>query len=155
MRSYTAAEFVSRLTANTLIDQSAINLFGLVKQNDTDQSAILFSSSTACTEWLPIPVSMIESVQHLRNVVCKDHTHAFVRIVLVEPEQDDAAFVFMKLLAQANAAEARARARAAAKHISTAQARTECIIFHGMEGYYICCPPLGGGGSAWECTGMV
>src|SRR6476660_8264635 len=116
MRNYEPAEFASLLASNKLEEPVDLTLFGLVKADEKDKSVLLFSISSSCEQWMPIPVALISSIRHIRNVTCKDHQHPFVRIVFAEPKKDDASTVlFMRLFAQAKAKAAPARMRAFSK----------------------------------------
>src|SRR5215207_1153705 len=86
MRNYEPAEFLYLLASNRL-EKPPLNLtiYGPVKVDENDSSVLLFSVSTTCDQWVRIPVSLIGSIQHGGSVRCKDHEHAFVRIVLTEP----------------------------------------------------------------------
>jgi len=137
MRSYEPAEFASLLASNKLEEPVDLTLFGLVKADEKDKSVLLFSISSSCEQWMPIPVSLISSIRHIRNVTCKDHQHPFVRIVFAEPKKADASTVlFMRLFAQA-----KAKARATAPRMKTSraqmqQAECEILEFDGVP--YVC-----------------
>jgi hypothetical protein len=75
MRSYEPAEFASRLASNVLEEPVGLALHGLVKADENDSHVLLFSTSLSCETWIPIPVSLISSIRHIRNVRCKDHQH--------------------------------------------------------------------------------
>jgi hypothetical protein len=145
MRDYEPTEFLYLLASNRL-EKPPLNLtiYGPVKADENDSSMLLFSTSTSCDQWVRIPVSLIRSIQHGGSVRCKDHEHAFVRIVLSEPNDDDVtAVLFMRLFAdeQAKAAAARTRALRAGD--------CETFEFDGIP--YACCPPARGSGP-WDCT---
>ena len=143
MRSYEPAEFVSLLASNKLDEPVDLTLFGLVKADENDRSVLLFSISFSCEQWMPIPVALISSIRHIRNVTCKDHQHPFVRIVFAEPKKEDASTVlFMRLFAQA-----KARARVVAPRMKTFSAnrtqmmmqQPECEILEFDDVPYLCC----------------
>jgi hypothetical protein len=153
MRTYEPAEFVSVLASNQQLDEPMdLTLYGLVKADESDSSVLLFSISTSCEQWIPIPVSLISSIQHGGNVSCKDHQHPFVRIVLAEPNKDDvSAVLFMRLFAQANAKAAAARMKA----FSEGRRRQDgCETFKFDDKPMVCCPPPGGRGS-WDCFTLL
>lgn len=90
MRSYEPAEFVSVLASNQpLAAPMDLTVYGLVKADESDSSVLLLSISNSCERWIPIPVSLISSIEHGGYASCKDHEHPFVRIVLAEPTKDD------------------------------------------------------------------
>ena len=83
MGMYEPAEFLSRLSTNNLANLSAprdVSVVGLVKSDETTPSAVQFSHSLACREWVSIPIELIEEIDHLKTVSCKDHQHPLVRI---------------------------------------------------------------------------
>ena len=150
MRSYEPAEFVSIMASNQQLDEPMdLAIYGLVKPDESDSSVLLLSISTSCERWIPIPVSLISSVEHGGNVSCKDHEHPFVRIVLAEANKDDvSAVLFMRLFVQANARAAAARVKAA----SDRSGGCETFTFNGKP--MVCCPPASGSGS-WDCFTML
>lgn len=142
MRNYEPAEFVSLLASNKLDEPVDLTLFGLVKVDEKDSSVLLFSTSSSCEQWMPIPVSLISSLRHIRNVTCKDHQHPLVRIVFAEPKKEDASTVlFMRLFAQAKARTAPTRMRAFSSGRAQMQRmqREPCEILEFDDVPYICC----------------
>ncbi len=149
MRSYEPSEFLARLAADDLDDPADLTLYGLVKPDAEDPPALLFGLSPSCEPWIRIPAAAISSVKHARNLTCGDHQHPFVRIVLQAPPQSDAAaFLFMRLFAQARTAAAAARVRAVGPDGPAAAADCETFTFDDVP--YACCPPASGSGP-WEC----
>ncbi len=136
MRTYEPSEFVSQLTANKLVEPLDLTLYGLVKADENDSSVLWFSSSLSCEQWMSIPVSLISSVSHIRNVKCKDHHHPLAKIALAEPDREDAsAVLFMQLFAQA-------KATGAANRIATSKkglARQGCEVLTFDDVPYLCC----------------
>jgi hypothetical protein len=94
MRTYAPDEFLSRLNEGDLpsdpqgplpSDGTGVTMSGLVKPGD-DPSTIDFSSTLACERWSPLPLDLVESIDYLRPVACKDHDHPLVRITLKSPD---------------------------------------------------------------------
>ncbi|NLS17498.1 hypothetical protein HGP16_13120 [Rhizobium sp. P40RR-XXII] len=141
MRTYEPSEFISQLASKQLVEPVDLTLYGLAKADENDSSVLCFSSSLSCEQWISIPVSLISSVAHVRNVKCKDHQHPLVRIVLAEPNKEDtSAVLFMQLFAQA-------KATTPAKRMSKANAmlaRQECEVLEFDDVPYLCC-----GGECW------
>lgn len=138
MRTYEPAEFVSLLASSQLDEPIDLALYGLVKADENDSSMLLFSISSSCKQWVPIPVSLISSIQHIRNVSCKDHQHPLVKIVLAEPKKDDvSAVLFMRLFAQAKAAAARMRTFGGSRARMRMQSGCEVLEFDDVP--YLCC----------------
>ena len=51
--------------------------------------AINFAPDYSCAVWVQIPVSLIEKVDHLGKITCKDHEHEHVRLYFVNPTTDE------------------------------------------------------------------
>lgn len=135
MRTYEPSEFISQLAANELVEPLDLTLYGLVKVDEKDSSVLYFSSARSCEQWISIPVSLISSVSHIRNVKCKDHQHPLAKITLAEPDKDNAqAVLFMQLFAQAKAS---APTRRMAK--ASAMTRQGCEILEFDDVPYLCC----------------
>lgn len=86
-------EFLRRLRDETVI--APVRILGMVKAQDSKSDYILFSQ--ACADWIPIPIDLIESLDHLGSAPCKDHSHPLVAISLKEPESAEGR-VFAQLL---------------------------------------------------------
>jgi hypothetical protein len=144
MRTYDPKEFVARSRTNKLSNPLDLTISGLVKGGD-DDTHILFTKSPACADWLPIPIDIIQSIQHFRDVACKDHQHPFVRITFksVDEVRSDLA-VFMTLLS-------RAQKEAAQAHLAS----SPCRVVHGEGGLMVCCTEMVGNQLEVVCTGMV
>lgn len=145
MHIYEPGEFVSLLASNQLDELPlSVAVYGPVKAAENDSSALLFSMSTSCDQWIRIPVSLISSIQHGGSVSCKDHRHPFVKIVLTEPSKENtSAALFMRLFAVEKAKTAAARTRALS-------GGGDCETFTFDDVPYVCCPPASGSGP-WDC----
>jgi hypothetical protein len=62
----------------------------MVKESNEDPTVILFTPGTACQRWAPVPVAMIDNVEWLGKVRCKEHTHHHVRLALKEASGPEA-----------------------------------------------------------------
>jgi hypothetical protein len=72
---------------------------GIVKQDENDPNAILYSESLSSASWMSIPVEMIEKAEHIKNVRGNGHEHPFVRLYFKDPASDNKeASVFADLL---------------------------------------------------------
>lgn len=101
--TFSGDEFAKALSEGTL--KEPINLHGMVKHIEGEETAILFSQGTSCELWTRIPVAMIDSVHVEAMVPCHDHRHPFVTITLKQPHDDnEEANVFVSLLQSANVA---------------------------------------------------
>jgi hypothetical protein len=54
-----------------------------------DTNSIFYSEGTTCTSWLKVPVDLIDSVEVLSEVPCKDHTHPLVRLHFRSPSVEN------------------------------------------------------------------
>lgn len=92
MTRYTGEEFVKALTSERGIPSSGapLHLVGMVKASvggETD--SVLFAPGGSCASWTPVPVKMIQSVEHLGKVPCRDHEHDHVRLHVKPPTTDE------------------------------------------------------------------
>jgi len=81
-------EFQKALSQNSLVRPFVLQ--GLAKESD-DGAALMFSID-GCGTWIPVPLELIEEVDFLNHVPCKDHSHPLVRLVLKRPAGDGAVF---------------------------------------------------------------
>lgn len=136
MRTYESSEFARLLSANQLAQPMEPVVYGLVKVDENDSAVLLFSWTLSCENWVPIPVSLISSVVHIRNVKCKDHQHPLVKILLVEPDRKHAsATLYMQLFVHAGATGMDRRTRA----LRSGRPREECEVLTFDDVPYICC----------------
>lgn len=138
MRTYEPSEFIKQLASNELVEPVDLTLFGLAKADENNSSVLCFSPSMSCEKWISIPISLISSLAHVRDVKCKDHQHPLVKITLAEPDKANAeAVLFMQLFAHA-------KARAPAKRAAKSLAREDCEVLEFDDVPYLCC-----GGECW------
>lgn len=143
MRTYEPNEFVSLLASSQLDEPIDLALYGLVKADENDSSMLLFSISSLREQWIPIPVSLISSIQHIRNVYWKDHQHPLVKLVLAEPKKEDvSAVLFMRLFAQTRAVAARMKTFSGSR--ARMRMQNECEVLEFDDVPYLCC-----GGECW------
>lgn len=96
-RTFSGAEFVSALSEGSL--KEPIVREGMAKLGEQDRSAILFSAGFSCSAWTKVPLEMIEQVEHIGTINCRDHEHTRIRLYLRDPSSDNAvARVFADLL---------------------------------------------------------
>jgi hypothetical protein len=86
-KKFTGAEFVKALSEKTLAEP--IVLEGMAKQEDGNTNSFMFSVGTSCTSWVQIPLDIVENIELLRVVGCKDHTHPFIKLYLKEPPTEN------------------------------------------------------------------
>jgi hypothetical protein len=156
MRNYEPADFLSKLSKNDLPNPTEVSIVGLVKSDSANPSVIHFSHSLACEQWLSIPIEIVETIDHLSTVRCKNHQHPLVRIKLTPPGEAraDVKFLF-NLISQMQASIALLLRVARSRHPSdTSLARRDddfCMYWEFPEGFKVCCFH----GNDLECTGIV
>lgn len=159
--TFSPASFLERLRAGSLPDPVTLTFVGLVQPDADNVGGFLFCSVSVGENWFPIAADLIGSIDHLGTVPHGDRAYPCVRLI-VKPEASDNVSIH-RLISEkraAMAAEARSIGESLASQAQASQAeplgtaRGRCIIFHGMEGLYVCCPPASGSGG-YECTGMV
>jgi hypothetical protein len=89
-RSLTAAELYESLQHETLTATFPITLTGMVKKSDGKEKTVQFAPAGNCSGWVTIPLELIEDVEILKAVPCKDHTHPLVRLNLKTPTNTEA-----------------------------------------------------------------
>jgi hypothetical protein len=94
MRSYDPAQFLSKLSVDELPEPTELTIVGLAKSEGTSPSLLYFSLSPSCEKWITIPTEIVESIEHVKTITCRDHKHPVVRIRFkrVEEGQHDLAF---------------------------------------------------------------
>ena len=116
-----------------------IAIGGMAKLDDADASVILLAPSLSCGGWSPIPLSIIESVETLRMVKCKDHNHPLVRIVLKQNDISPEAAGLLSIIASLQSfisvsAKARYRGLRALRDASD-----DCAIVSTEDDLLLCC----------------
>ena len=95
-RSLTATElFESLQQVNFTV--VPISLIGMVKKSEGKDKTIQFSPGANCSNWVTLPLEVIEDVEIIKTVPCKDHTHPLVRLSLKTPKTPEAK-IFSSLL---------------------------------------------------------
>lgn len=152
MRSYSSTDFLAKLSADSLDDPVDVAVLGLVRVDRSNASFLQFSSSSSCDRWLPVPTEVIESIDHLKTVSCKDHQHPLVKIKLKRPDatRQDALF-FFNLIFHLQALLALTLKDARTRVYSGAAGKDFCFIWEDPQGYMVCCFH----GDNLDCTGMV
>ena len=88
-RNFTPSEFMERLARDDFSVAPPLVLTGMVK-NAEDENHLLFAFGFYCKDWIALPIEMIENIQWLASVPCKEHTHPLVNITIKEPESEEA-----------------------------------------------------------------
>lgn len=95
-------DFFEKLEKGEL-SAAPVRLTGMVKKADGPEKAIRFAPGTNCAGWVTIPLDLIEGVEVLRTVPCRDHTHPFVKLTLKEPRSPEGKALFALLGSMQNA----------------------------------------------------
>jgi hypothetical protein len=95
-------DFFEKLEKGEL-SAAPVRLTGMVKKADGSEKAIRFAPGTNCAGWVTIPLDLIEGVEMLRTVPCRDHTHPFVKLTLKEPRSPEGKALFALLGSVQNA----------------------------------------------------
>jgi hypothetical protein len=83
-KSFTGQEFVKALAEGAL--RNPVVREGMAKPSEHGVDEIQFSEGRSCLNWTTVPADLIERVEFITEVVCKDHRHPYVRLILKEPE---------------------------------------------------------------------
>jgi hypothetical protein len=86
-KSFTGEEFVKRLSEGAL--RNPVVREGMVKPSEHAVDEIQFSVGRSCRNWTAIPAHLIERVEFITEVACKDHRHPFVRLIFTEPQAEN------------------------------------------------------------------
>lgn len=152
MTTYSATDFIQRLSSNDLPDNDALSIAGLVKPDDSGGDYISFAPSTSCERWLTLPADLIEDITHLRSMKCKDHHHPLVKIRLKQPDsaRPEVAFL-LGLLSEIQGTLARLSLAQRTDSPTTAAEGEEYSCYTVIAGgqVYVCCGPEP------VCTGVV
>ena len=90
MKNYDPADFLSKVSVKNLSTPAEVSIVGLAKSDETKPSTFQFSHSLACELWLSVPIDIVESIDHLRTIRCRDHQHPLVRIRFKRPDDSRA-----------------------------------------------------------------
>lgn len=89
-RSLTAGELFENLQQDKLNTAVPLTLTGMVKKSEGKNKTIQFAPGGSCSNWVTIPVELIEDAEILQTVPCKDHAHPLVRLNLKTPKAPEA-----------------------------------------------------------------
>jgi len=106
MVSYSAEDFVGALTSDEGLPQPTpptlpVIQTGMVDPEGSGSEEIRFAPGMQCTNWTNVPVSLIDTVDHLSNQRCGQYEYPYVRIRLKSPtELTDEARAITEILQQ-------------------------------------------------------
>ncbi|MGW0140184.1 hypothetical protein [Streptomyces calvus] len=143
MRDHKPDDFTAKLSKGELPNPEQLTVVGMVKAVEGSSSTVSFTNSLKCEHWLPLPIDIVDSFTHLKNVTCKDHEHPLVKVKFKRPGDLSPEVAFFAVL------YARMGARLVALLTvdggSTTLQGCEVLKFDGEA--YICCDG--------ECGGLV
>jgi len=87
-QKYSASEFIEKLKSDDFGAPSLV-FHGMVKVGE-DENHLLFANGTYCSNWTAIPINIIESIDFIELVPCKDHAHPLVYLTIKEPTSEEA-----------------------------------------------------------------
>jgi hypothetical protein len=97
--SFTAADFVAKFREGHFAS-APLSATGLVKLPDDERpkskgketaiTALQFAHGSDCDHWVTIPLTLIDRVDFLRVVRCKDHNHPLVTLIFSVPQSPEA-----------------------------------------------------------------
>jgi hypothetical protein len=87
-KTYSASEFIEKLKKDDFGSTSLVYM-GMVKAAEDNQH-LMFANNLDCSNWVAIPTDIIENIEFVRLVPCKDHQHPLVRMTIKEPSSEEA-----------------------------------------------------------------
>jgi hypothetical protein len=134
------SEFLNRLKNNDFPTSTRkIAIGGIAKLDDADASVILLAPSLSCSNWFPIPLSIIDSVETLRMVKCKDHNHPLVRIIFKQNGISPEAVGLLSVIASLQSFITRAITARKSGPPVVRDASDDCAIVSTEDDLLLCC----------------
>jgi hypothetical protein len=98
MVSYSAEDFIAALSSEEglSLPTPPVIQTGLVDPNVRDGETIRFAAGMQCSNWIEVPLGIIDKVDYLGNQPCGQHEYPYVRLHL-QPTSDEGR-VFARLL---------------------------------------------------------
>src|SRR5215204_2798148 len=99
MTTYKADDVVKELTSSEglALPTPPVVQTGMVDPAKSSDEEVSFAPGTQCSNWIKVPVSMIEEVDHLRNQRCGRDEYPYVRLHLKSPGTKEGDAVFQAL----------------------------------------------------------
>ena len=95
--SLTAADFFEKLQHDKLDTTAPLYLMGMVKKSEREGKTIDFAPGGDCSNWVTIPLELIDDVEIMKTISCKDHTHPLVKLNMKTPKTPEGK-IFLALL---------------------------------------------------------
>jgi len=95
--SLSAADFFEKLQHDKLDDLQTFSITGMVKKSEGKDKKIEFAPGGNCSHWVTIPLDLIEDVEMIKTIPCKDHSHPLVKLNMKNPKTPEGK-IFLALL---------------------------------------------------------
>jgi hypothetical protein len=105
----TTAEFFEKLQQDKLSTPLPFGILGMVKKTEGKERTIAFAPGVHCSNWVTIPLEFIETVEMIRTIPCKDHSHPLVKLNMKTPKTPEGKMFFAMLEGMTPAYEAMQR----------------------------------------------
>jgi hypothetical protein len=89
MKSYSAQEFGEALSSGEelTLPTPPVTQTGMVDSEGSSSEEIRFAPGVQCTNWTNVPMSLIDTVDHLSNQRCGQYEYPYVRLHLKSPTE--------------------------------------------------------------------
>jgi hypothetical protein len=81
-----APDFFEKLQQDKLTGFSSFSIIGMVKKSGGYEKTIEFAAGGNCSNWVTIPIELIEDVEVMKIIACKDHSHPLVKLNMKPPK---------------------------------------------------------------------
>jgi hypothetical protein len=145
MGSFSGPDFIKALSSPQGIPlvSNLLAFTGMARAKEPvggSASTFDFSPGFGCRVWIPVPVALVDKVEHFGKVTCKDHEHDYVRVHLTNPTTEEG-----KLLASLvgpSLGDHISGVTPSAQPGPLGHASVQSFGFHGIHGIHP--PPVGG-----------
>lgn len=93
----TSIEFFEKLQQDKLNTPIPFGIIGMVKKSEGKERAIAFAPGVHCSNWVTIPLASIKTVEIIRTIPCKDHSHPLVKLNMETPKTPEGKMFFAML----------------------------------------------------------
>jgi hypothetical protein len=93
-KGLTPADFFDLLHEDKVDAPAPLTLVGMVKKSAGKEASFQFAPGGNCTNWVTIPLELIEGVEVIRTITCKDHSHPLITLSLKSPKTPEGKVFF-------------------------------------------------------------
>jgi hypothetical protein len=61
-------------------DRLALRVTGMLKADEKKKDVIHLSLKYSCSNWIAIPINMVEPIEYIRRSACSEHSHPVARV---------------------------------------------------------------------------